>query len=249
MQRQGDQQAGGGNASEGSVPAHELSVHVDRDDMRDSGDHQHEEERYVQHVPEREYLRIQLIFVQTSSRFQTSVRVASRGACNLLAVTQPRGRSRARIVSSRAQSPGSRAISREPCEARRSINAAIPPPCRAGDDEPPFDALHRFHQPRKVGDGIRLRSQPFAHGLQLFQRLFRAVHPGMEPGIDVTSDDPTAGHEEHAHEGDVAVRGAEAEVRVKQHEDGTYDASVMCSVNQAEVPPSQRIHGARLRAE
>lgn len=47
--------------------SHERSVNVNGDHMHDPGDQQHEEERNVQHVPEREELRIQLELHRTAT--------------------------------------------------------------------------------------------------------------------------------------------------------------------------------------
>ena len=93
-----------------------------------------------------------------------------------------------------------------------------------GLDQPLLHAVDRIEQTGQEGDRRRLRAQAFADRLQLLERVLMAVHARMQARIDVAADDAAAGDHQHADQRDIAVGGAEAEIRVKQHQQRTDDA-------------------------
>jgi len=94
-----------------------------------------------------------------------------------------------------------------------------------------------------------LGAEPIANRFQLFERVFVAVHVRMQARVDVAADPPLPATSSMQDERNVAIGCAEAEVGMKQDQQGPDDSEHHVEFEPGGDASIQPSHETRLRAE
>ena len=202
--------------------------------MDGPGDDEHDEQRHVQRVPEREEPLERPELEHASRRADTIVDVAVRRqsqrlAARVVAPVRPFAMASRTARRSRRRAPMAHIA---PSSGRSSSGVAA----KRRSTTACSSSMRRASAGRK--DTVDVSCSRLENSFNSSSVASRPLQFVVDAAVEIAAEQAAARHDQHADQRDVAVGRAEAEVRVEQDQRGPRMPSVMCSLNQERVDPT-----------